>query len=161
MGGLHGAHSPLLARFLSQSGVSLSVLHPLSLLHHSFCKPIRALGVHRALQGWLGITASPWEASLYQGILSRVMSALMGHVQGLGWWKQGCMWGPRQRLLLSSKPEMMGVGGEDTDKQRGLKGPRMRDRLKGQSRPAGYGVKEKQGSSSSLEFWVGERKNRC
>lgn len=80
--------------------------------------------MHQTLQGWSGITASPWEASPCQGILSRVMSALMGHEQELGWWKQGCMWGPRQKLLLFSKPEMMGVGGEDTDKQMGLKGAR-------------------------------------
>lgn len=41
------------------------------------------------------------------------------------------MWGPRQRLLLSSKPEMMGVGGEDTDKQMGLKGALGRGQTRG------------------------------
>lgn len=44
-----------------------------------------------------------------------------GTRRGLGWWKQGRHVGLRQRLLLQSKPEMMGVGGEDADKQMGIK----------------------------------------
>lgn len=78
-------HSPLLTSFLTRSVHP----HPLSLLHHSFCRPVTTLGVCQALGGRLGITASPWESSLGQGILSRVMSTLMGRAQRLGWWEQG------------------------------------------------------------------------
>lgn len=37
-----------------------------------------------------------------------------GTCRGLGWWKQG-------RHPCQSKPEMMGVRGEDADKQMGIK----------------------------------------
>ena len=47
-------------------------------------------------------------------------ASLMGPAQGLGWWKQGMNVGTREEATAVSKPEMLGAGVEDADKQMGL-----------------------------------------